>query len=487
MHHRLDANQVKEGAVGGLAIWFAVVLMTSGDIVDGKPVEMIVHPRKPPEPALRYRLLPDLADKKSGNAATLYRQASELAERLLPRDRRSIRRDVLERWLRSPLSDVPEAEARELVKNYGEVFATLRQAVRSGTRDWGMVETLTSNPGGWKLTELYPLDRSLMVVGLRARLALLDGDLPGAVDAAGIELAAARDLGEAPTLIQSLIGIAFAGRALDRIEEIIQHEKTPNLYWSLTQLPSPLIDVGDGLSGERLFLYAQYPGLFRLALGETSKPLSPAQMEKLAAEVLKEEPGAESADPHRKVRLSERILAKHDAAKKALISAGQLRDLIDSMPHLQVAVLHSLIEYDAMNDEVSRWHRIPFWQARPHLQKLEQAKRPDAESPAIPVSDALPATAIRLLESRLRIDRRIAALRCIDAIRYHAAEHQGQLPGKLEQITLVPIPIDPATGKSFQYSVENDAATLTGPALEPLTKGVEAVSYTVMIAPQGKR
>ena len=74
----------------------------------------------------------------------------------------------------------------------------------------------------------------------------------------------------------------------------------------------------------------------------------------------------------------------------------------------------------------------------------------------------LPAvTKVYLVEART--DRRIAALRCIEAVRLYAASHGGALPASMAEITEVPVPLDPVTGKSFEYAASETKATLTGP------------------------
>jgi hypothetical protein len=44
----------------------------------------------------------------------------------------------------------------------------------------------------------------------------------------------------------------------------------------------------------------------------------------------------------------------------------------------------------------------------------------------------------------------------------HAAEHDGKLPRTLQEITEVPVPVDPMTGKEFSYRIENGTAILEG-------------------------
>ena len=58
-------------------------------------------------------------------------------------------------------------------------------------------------------------------------------------------------------------------------------------------------------------------------------------------------------------------------------------------------------------------------------------------------------------------------LRCVEAMRLYAAAHDGKLPSKLEEITEVPVPVDPVTGKSFAFKLGDDGVTI-----EPTTEWV---------------
>ena len=64
-------------------------------------------------------------------------------------------------------------------------------------------------------------------------------------------------------------------------------------------------------------------------------------------------------------------------------------------------------------------------------------------------------------------------LRAIEALRMHAAAHGGQLPDSLDQVTVVPVPLDPGTGKPFEYHRDGATATLVSrlPG-EPRTPGL---------------
>ena len=59
----------------------------------------------------------------------------------------------------------------------------------------------------------------------------------------------------------------------------------------------------------------------------------------------------------------------------------------------------------------------------------------------------------------------IALLCCVEALRMYAAEHDGKLPARLDDIPL-PLPVDPATGKPFIYKVDGKTAHLDGAPLD---------------------
>jgi hypothetical protein len=69
-----------------------------------------------------------------------------------------------------------------------------------------------------------------------------------------------------------------------------------------------------------------------------------------------------------------------------------------------------------------------------------------------------------------RLDRHIATLQCIEALRLYAGTHKGNLPTRLEEITEVAIPNDPVTDKAFEYFVRDQRVVLKA---EPPKGGTE--------------
>jgi hypothetical protein len=68
---------------------------------------------------------------------------------------------------------------------------------------------------------------------------------------------------------------------------------------------------------------------------------------------------------------------------------------------------------------------------------------------------------VRLLAKRLSRD--LAALQCIEALRLHAAAHEGRLPADLSQVTKWTIPNDPLAEQTFDYTCTDGTAILSSP------------------------
>jgi hypothetical protein len=167
-------------------------------------------------------------------------------------------------------------------------------------------------------------------------------------------------------------------------------------------------------------------------------------------------------------------LTSYPEAKRALIAQGRPAAEVEAMPVLQVLMIDAVTHYRRLRDDIWKWGGVPWPQARAGLEKAEREliALPRKRASAGLLTPFLPAIA-RVYESSVRLERRIAALRTVEAIRLYAAAHDGKLPAKLADITEVPVPDDPATGKSFDYRVDGDRVTLRD---APVADGRPALS-----------
>jgi hypothetical protein len=152
-------------------------------------------------------------------------------------------------------------------------------------------------------------------------------------------------------------------------------------------------------------------------------------------------------------------------AKQWLTEQGHDRDEVEAMPVAQVVTLYTLDQFDRLRGEMFKWFALPYHQAQPGmLQSQRQLEDAMARHAGYPFAQLLPAVG-RAYHNQVRLDQRIAALRCVEAIRGFAATHEGQLPASLLEIKDMPIPLDPMTGESFAYRIDDDGFTLSGGTL----------------------
>ena len=153
-----------------------------------------------------------------------------------------------EKLLVMPLKELP---AQGLQVHGGSRCSQADRAARLDTPDWQILLKLKADgicvliPD---VQQLRPLAAALKV-RFRAEVAL--GRFDDAIRTAKTLFAMSRHLGEHPTFVGNLVGIAVAYQAIGPLEEMLEQPGCPNLYWALTNLPDPLVplDKGEAASG----------------------------------------------------------------------------------------------------------------------------------------------------------------------------------------------------------------------------------------------
>jgi len=79
-----------------------------------------------------------------------------------------------------------------------------------------------------------------------------------------------------------------------------------------------------------------------------------------------------------------------------------------------------------------------------------------------------------------RLDRHVAALQCIEAIRLYTGLHENKFPGHLSVITDVRVPVDPVTKKPFSYESTGLEAILEVEGAEG-SEGRDAIRYELKL------
>ena len=188
-------------------------------------VKLTVDAMPAPKPALRYLLLPDLREQTQGNPIPNYLKC------ILDQDLSTQQEETLGRAALKQADALPPA------------WTKTRLAASS--------LKLKTDGIGLLLPDLQKMRAALQQRHSRAiprRNALRKFD--DAIFTARTMLALSRYMGEHPTVIGSLVAIAIAYVALAPLEEMLEQPGCPNLYWSLTNLPTPFITLDKGMEGE---------------------------------------------------------------------------------------------------------------------------------------------------------------------------------------------------------------------------------------------
>jgi hypothetical protein len=164
-----------------------------------------------------------------------------------------------------------------------------------------------------------------------------------------------------------------------------------------------------------------------------------------------------------------------------MIGRGYTAPQVEAMPVAKVVLLDTLLTYNEFRDEMFKWFAIPWPQAQQRIADAERHLVRAEHKGAIPLAGLLLPAIGNAYRAQARHERSIAALRVIEAIRLYGASHDARLPDKLDDITQVPIPQDPMTGKPFVYQRTGDRAVLESPGGKS-----HGMRYEITFAPKGK-
>lgn len=428
-------------------------------------VELEISPASEPVPALKYRLLPPQRERLPGNAALYYHRALLTLHDSLPSAKPAQElQSRIQDWLSTPLDKLPIADVEKTVVGFRQVLAELERGARCERCDWQVPIELDGI--ATTMPEIQSMRNAVRVLGLSVRLKTAKGDFPGAIRSVQACLQISRHLNDGKTMISALVGSATAAVALGQLESLVQQPGAPNLYWALTDLPTPLIDLRDAFESEYLLLDREFPQLARFR--SQTLPLDEAR--RLTDEILERWANAGLGDEGPKTLEGARIqfmqtsLVLLPAARRHLMEEGRTPEQIDAMPVPQIVMLELERQWDVANQAVLKWSRVPEpFRSAGWNQEVQLFSESCLRRQSFQIDFNLLRPAIEQGgQAGLRRDRQIAMLRIVEAIRLHAAQEKGQLPDSLEAIKVVPIPTDPATSQPFLYTVANGAATLEG-------------------------
>ncbi|MBN2296273.1 MAG: hypothetical protein JXM70_27835 [Pirellulales bacterium] len=417
--------------------------------------KLVLYPAAAPRPALKYQLLPTPLERKPGNAAVFYgktkcEQNSFFCNKEL--------QNKLMDYLDAPLQELRDAKEIGFLPS---VLRHVKRGVLCEDCDWQI--PIREDGFATLLPELQESRQCARYLRLIARKQIAQGKFDEAAETLKWGYAFGRHVGDSPVIVGGLVGNAIIGIMSDTLEEYIQQPGAPNLYWALTYLPHPIFDLRQGMEGEIVAINATFPDLFN-ADETVEDPGYWRHKYWKTVETLDQvtDLWGETNEKEIPVMQFARILRSYPIAKHALVERGMTSQEVDALPVGRAVLMATARIFEEMQDEAWKGYFLPYWEAKSIMDRAENnlVRIALRQEEPLPVASALlPATrAARTAFTRL--EQRIAFLRVIEALRLYGAANGGRLPERLADVTEVPVPFDPVTGKPFTYKLLGDKCYL---------------------------
>ncbi len=430
-------------------------------------VPLTVDAANVPQPALRYELFQDVYDQVPGNAAIAYSRAISM---ILQDERWKKDADQCGKWLGQPLDQLPEQEVAAMLAEYAIALRELMKATLYEQCDWEV--PIRREGMATLLPHLSKVRSAARLLALDTRLCIRQGRFDDAVARLRAGLTLARHTGDS-TLIEGLVGVAVTQQMLGLVEDFIQQPGAPNLYWALTDLPPAFLSAWQSTRWERSCIYVEFPVLRDVG----NKPITAADLRRtlIGFHNLGENmPATTNPSSEDQAALSVAGMGwlVYPLARQGLVREGMTPERLNSLSAAEILVRYVGDGYVRQRDNMFKWFALPYPEAKKGLARAQtEFEEAIARDPIENMFARmfLPALS-RAVDRFAELERQFAVLRCIEAVRCYAAEHERQLPASLDLIEGMPVPSDPVTGLPFRYHVEGATATLEPPPAASVRK-----------------
>jgi hypothetical protein len=430
----------------------------------------------PSAPTAQFWLQTNPLDRLPGNAALLYGDA---AATLNDDIKAKIDKAVDAYGKGDPNFDSLAAEV-ESAKVYSKVQGTFDLLDVGARRDYYDWDDSFRQQGAETLLPHLGAEREAgRLIAVRALRQIRAGQLDDAVNTLRLEYELGRKVGTEPILICGLVGVAIVGQAADVTGELIKQPNSPNLYWSLAGLPRPTVCLQRSLINE----VADIPYTFPELAGDKIENATAAQWHSVFDRIV--EYGKEWGDKSNTGGQAwENPKTIADEIDRDLLQARDFygkyfnlpADQVESLDSFKVVLTYWYLAEQSQQSEFYDIMGLPY--------PLLAAKEKDFQEQIHRLQLAEPCNIFlnwtaginRGAERYMRLDRELAALADVEAIRSYATANGGTLPAHLEDISDTPALDNPRTGRPFSYHVHGDTAELSDslPAEHPL-------NYTIRI------
>ncbi len=416
------------------------------------PEPIKIQGEKEPSPALKYRFYPARWELKPGSALLHYTRAQMLYSQLPDEERAK-----WNKWDEDYDSPAVEQLAAAIVL-LQHVFNELHELAISEDFEWDHRIRDLRGPEVYMylLPDVQEVRAMMRLLRLKITYHLRQKDFDEAILTMSDGMRLAEFVGQGETIIQKLVGISGAAIMRECILDAIATPGCPNLYWALASVPRPIVDMNESLLWEVGNIHRVLPMLAEAETANWTEDEAAKKWAQLVADIgqLVER----DSSPQVSLAIAGATLA--DVAKERLLSAGTYNDRLANMPAMQILLLDAAVELRMIGDNVSKGNLLPVAISKPLLER-ENAKFQEwvqsnrTSSVGAVIAGILFPAMLQAKQAETRMLMNHNRLMTLEAIRMHAAEHDGELPQSLDELSPVPAMPDPTSGKAFEYSIES--------------------------------
>ncbi|MCC9605985.1 hypothetical protein LOC68_20160 [Blastopirellula sp. JC732] len=418
-------------------------------------------PKSPQPPIMKYRLYPSYSEQVPGNAAPLYHRAILLISQHSAHLKSPLKYwQEIDEWRLTPLEELPIDEVETVVNSYSSSLQEASFAARREHCDWNLpIKEHGVDVFSVLLPEIQEMRTVARILALRIRLRLAQGRLDDAIADLQTGYAMARHVGNRDFIVNALVGIAIGSIMDEQLLTALSVDSTPNLYWSIVNQPTPLVDIRNAIDVERDNIVTVFPELKEAENNIGDQAYWDQKLQDVIArnQLYQSNPRQNELDL---MNLAYRaaIFSQVERVKQELVDKfGYDKRAVETMPGSRAILLYSYRHFQRLRDQYIAPIGLPYHQAQQFYPADNQISRELTVGDPLKLAETLLPSLATFQNSAARQDRWYAMLLAVEAIRDYAAIH-GELPESLDAVRL-PIPKNPFDDQPFTYQRQADAQT----------------------------
>ncbi|TWT59291.1 hypothetical protein [Allorhodopirellula solitaria] len=414
-------------------------------------LHLTITPSVPTQPLLQHRFVFTVPEQTTGNAAVKYGKVFAEQQAFVRYDDYWLREHELRKM---SLAELKHDKVAQYLASYPMLFDNIHSGAICETCDWQLPIRRTPFYE-ILLPEIQQVRSFARMLIIRARLQIAEGDFDGAIATMRDGFGLARHVADAPVFINPAIGAQMVRNLCRVAMELQQQPDAPNLIWAWTTMADPFIDFRRGMEGSLYGVELSFDFVQHFDSDDFTKEYWDAQLRQVWEMIV------DGDDELAKSLGAIETWSNHayPLAKKRLIASGIPADVVEKMPVSRVILRQSYHEYQQQLQHRYRWTFLPYNEAKEQLKEEQNLMQSSGD--ILPLEKAFSINFGSLLDADFGTRSYLALLQNIEAIRWHAALNDGQLPESLDQVTVAPVPLDPLTGERFRYELDGDTAIIT--------------------------